>query len=548
MARYYKKNLDLSRLKSFVIIFLIVTVIVSCSGGGGNGSGSGNAVGSNNLNTNNNSGNNTNTDDDPDDWLEGVFLSSSTFRNMCENPVTGTSDVQGTFVDENNYLRSHSNDTYLWYDEIVDRDPGLHSTPDYFDLLKTDAVTPSGNFKDNFHFSIPTDEWIAQSQSGISSGYGMQVALISSSPPRQAVVAFTEPGTPATQAGANLERGVEILTIDGVDVIFGSDSNTLNAGLFPDTVGEAHNFTVRDLDGTVRSFSMTSAVITSTPVQNVSTITTPGGKVGYFLFNDHIATAESGLIDAVTQLSADGITELVIDIRYNGGGFLDIASELAYMIAGAGQTSGETFEDVKFNDKHPVFNPITGGILTPVPFHSRSQGFDATVATGSLLPSLNLGRVYVLTGSGTCSASESIINSLLGIDVEVIQIGSTTCGKPYGFFAASNCGTTYFTIQFQGVNAKGFGDYPDGFSPANTVSDAGVLISGCSVGDDFTTALGDTAEARLAAALNHMDTGTCPVPNGLFGPELLKTSSLPSDNMILNKTLWQQNRIIRANP
>ena len=114
-----------------------------------------------------------------------------------------------------------------------------------------------------------------------------RVALISSSPPRQAVVAFTDPGTPATQADANLARGAEILTIDGVDVIFGADADTLNAGLFPTVWGETHNFTVRDLNGTVRSFSMTSAVITSTPVQNVKTITTPGAKVGYLLFNDH---------------------------------------------------------------------------------------------------------------------------------------------------------------------------------------------------------------------------------------------------------------------
>ena len=56
---------------------------------------------------------------------------------------------------------------------------------------------------------------------------------------------------------------------------------------------------------------------------------------------------------------------------------------------------------------------------------------------------------------------------LRGIDIEVIQIGSTTCGKPYGFYGLDNCGTTYFTVQFRGVNAKGYGDYSDGFSPSN---------------------------------------------------------------------------------
>ena len=67
------------------------------------------------------------------------------------------------------------------------------------------------------------------------------------------------------------------------------------------------------------------------------------------------------------------------------------------------------------------------------------------------------------------------MNSLRGVDVEVIQIGSTTRGKPYGFYPTDNCGTTYFTIQFRASNAKGFGDYSDGFSPANTAGVQGVL-------------------------------------------------------------------------
>jgi len=67
--------------------------------------------------------------------------------------------------------------------------------------------------------------------------------------------------------------------------------------------------------------------------------------------------------------------------------------------------------------------------------------------------------------SGTCSASEGIINVLRGVDIDIIQIGSTTCGKPYGFVPGENCGTTYFSINFKDVNAKGTADYADGFSP-----------------------------------------------------------------------------------
>ena len=88
---------------------------------------------------------------------------------------------------------------------------------------------------------------------------------------------------------------------------------------------------------------------------------------------------------------------------------------------------------------------MTGDAIVPTPFHNRSLGFDPTLPVNTPLPTLNLSRVYVITGSGTCSASESVINSLRGVGVTVYQIGSTTCGKPYGFYPTDNCGTTYFT-------------------------------------------------------------------------------------------------------
>jgi C-terminal processing protease CtpA/Prc len=97
----------------------------------------------------------------------------------------------------------------------------------------------------------------------------------------------------------------------------------------------------------------------------VTTVATASGNVGYMLFNDHIATAEQELIDAVNQLNTAGISDLVLDIRYNGGGFLDIASELAYMIAGNARTAGKTFESTVFNSKHPTTDPVTGDPLTP---------------------------------------------------------------------------------------------------------------------------------------------------------------------------------------
>lgn len=487
-------------------------------------------------------------------WTPGLFQPAGTFAAQCVNPRSGIDpatslpfpDVQGSVTSENDWLRSWSHELYLWYDEIVDRDPATLPTPAYFDQLKTFATTPSGAPKDRFHFTVATSEWQQLSQSGISAGYGVQWAVLSSAPPREVVVAYTEPGSPASTPPADLARGARVLEIDGIDVVDSSDSTSLallNAGLSPAQPGESHLFTVLDLGAAApRTFTMTAAVVTSDPVQNVSTLDTPTGRIGYLLFNDHIATAEGELIDAIATLEAAGIDDLVVDLRYNGGGFLFIASELAYMIAGPVPTAGRTFERVRFNDKHPVTNPVTGTPLTPVPFIDSSLGFSAP--PGQSLPTLDLPRVFLLTGPGTCSASESIINSLEGVDVEVIQIGSTTCGKPYGFYPADNCGTTYFSIQFQGVNDKGFGDYPDGFSPANTPGFAGAVLTGCSVADDYDHALGDPAEARLAAALGYRDNGACPAPSGAASPGLTKTITRAERDGRLVRPPWREIRTL----
>lgn len=489
-------------------------------------------------------------------WQQGVFMPASTFEARCQVPRSGTNpatgmpyvDVQGSTTDENNFLRSFSDDTYLWYDEIVDQNPALfNNTLTYFDQLKTNATTSSGAPKDKFHFTFDSEEWFQLSQSGVSGGYGANFVLLSTTPPRDIRVAYTEPNTPATDPAVNLARGAVLLAIDGVDINANSQAeiDTLNAGLFPDAPGETHTFEVLDLGAANgRMISMTSANITSTPVQNVSVIDTPTGRVGYMVFNDHIATAEEGLVDAVNTLNAgQGIDDLVLDLRYNGGGFLAIAAQMAYMIAGSAPTAGRTFEAMQFNDKHPVTNPVTGQPISPTPFYSTTLGFD-NLPSGQALPTLNLSRVFVLTGPGTCSASEAIMNGLRGIDIEVIQIGSTTCGKPYGFYAEDNCGTTYFTVQFRGVNQKNFGDYTDGFSPANAAVQA-TTVPGCSIADDFAALLGDPTEDRLATALAYRDSPTCPAATGVSPPGISKTlfdQAVPDG--VVPKSPWHTNRIM----
>ena len=421
-------------------------------------------------------------------WKEDFFCPSGNFRHRCADPSTAfdkTATVQGTRRDENNWLRSWSHEIYLWYDEIADRDPECCTTPEYFDLMKTTGTNSSGNPKDRFHFSRSTAQWQLLSQ-GVEAGYGAVFRILRRTAPRKVLVLYTEPNSPATAAGVNLLRGTEILEIDGIDLVNTEDAAeiaALNSALNPSS-GDSHTFTVKDpgTSSQKRSVTMTAGAVTLSPVQKVKVITTSGGdRVGYMLFNDHISTAAQPLVNAVnTFVGGDGIDDLVLDLRYNPGGVVSIAQLVASMVAGSAG-NGKTFTRIEHNDKRQD---------NIYPFISSLNSVT--------LPTLDLPRLFVLTGTGTCSASELIINSLLGIDIDVIVIGSSTCGKYHGFRPRDNCGTTYFSIEFRVVNDRGTADYDDGFSPDCSVSD-----------NDFEHQLGDPEESLLKTALAYQADGAC---------------------------------------
>ena len=169
-------------------------------------------------------------------------------------------------------------------------DPANSATPlDYFDKLKSPAATASGKDKDRFHFTYSTPQWLTLSQSGVTFGYGFQVAWVhDTAPDRVAMVAYVEPGSPAAAAG--IARGAAILDVDGALVADGTAA-TLNAGLYPEAAGN-HTFVFRDPGAsTDRTLTLTAQALASTPVLKVATLPAPNQSVGYILFNDHIATA-----------------------------------------------------------------------------------------------------------------------------------------------------------------------------------------------------------------------------------------------------------------
>ncbi|WP_181259231.1 S41 family peptidase [Pseudoduganella armeniaca] len=401
------------------------------------------------------------------------------YRQHCAD-APPDSPQAGTVDDEKRFLRAWLGESYLWYRELPALDLAAYATAvSYFDAMKTPLTTASGKPKDQYHFSYTEARWAELSRGG-QTGYGLTWLRSTADGVRDWRIAAVEPGSPAALAG--LRRGDRLLTVDGIDFAGATDAASiaaLNAALSPATAGASHQLTVRRADGDTVEARLTAVKLAIAPVQNTTVLQSATGPVGYLTFGAHVAGAEAPLTAAFASLRDAGVKDLVLDLRYNGGGLLSIASKVAYMIAGP-QAAGKTFEHTLANDKTKPNQPIL--------FPASAQ-----------LPYLGLRRVYVLAGPGTCSASESIVNGLRGADVDVHLVGGQTCGKPYAFIPATNCGRTYFAIQYQGVNHKGFGDYADGFAPT------------CAAADDLRHPLGSLDETLLRTALQLRADGTCPV-------------------------------------
>jgi hypothetical protein len=324
--------------------------------------------------------------------------------------------------------------------------------------------------------------------------------------------------------------------VDGIDLVNAtvSEFQTVVGNFSATEIGDTH--TLRFINSNAihaRELNMTAAEINIQPVQNVTIIidNESNEKIGYLLFNEHITKAEQPLIDAFNDFKDKNIDDLILDLRYNGGGAAYLASGVAAMISSSATTKDKIFTKVSMNDKHHDIDPFTSEPIQPLPFINQDR-------LGKKLPQLGLSRVFIITSAETCSASELIINGLRGIDIEVIQIGSTTCGKPYGFYPTDNCGITYMSVNFKGVNHKEFGDYTNGFSPANEAQAVGVKITGCYALDDFTHQLGEPEENKIATALAYRRTGTCPIVHAR------PSSAKPSQEGFTIEPEWINNAIM----
>jgi C-terminal processing protease CtpA/Prc len=326
-------------------------------------------------------------------------------------------------------------------------------------------------------------------------------------------VAYVYPGSPAAKAG--IARGDQIVSIDGALTTDTSPTSVavFEEGLHPKLVAP-HTFVVLRA-GTNLSVSMQAESISLQQVE-YKVLNVGAQKLGYLLFNSHVPNAEADLIQAMALFKQQAVTQLVVDLRYNGGGYLSIANALATAVAGPEKTAGKVFELTKFSDKRSAENEA---------LYFSNRGLN-----NQIYPSLGLSKIYVLVSGGTCSASESFINGLRGIDVQVELIGSATCGKPYAYYPQDNCGITYAAMEMEGVNHKGEGGFGDGMAPQ------------CAALDDLTRPLGDLTEGMLSVAVKRIQGQSCAQAAGLALSSVSLQGMAVGAEGALMRPEWQTNK------
>ena len=367
---------------------------------------------------------------------------------------------------QNRFVHKVMRDTYYWYQEVPDTVDyaGFDSPEELLDFLK---YYPE---RDRFSYITTTGQFHGFFEEGKVIGLGASLLIL---PDNRLLVRYVIPDSPASRAG--LTRGDEVLKINGKTIKEISDALLWEDIFGEDAEGVAVVLEVRLRDGTTKTVNLVKEKITLKTVLHARVIDHNG--VGYFVLNAFIKPSLAELETVFANFKNAGVTELVLDLRYNGGGSVIVAEYLASYLYGANSGS-ETFANFKHNDRYPHWN-------WSLPF------------IGELINRLNLQRVFVLTQPGTCSASELVINSLKPF-MEVIQVGRKTCGKPVGMYGHEFCGKRIQLIEFESTNHNDEGGYFNGIAPA------------CVVQDDPMQALGTTDENLLAAALHYIDNGVCP--------------------------------------
>ncbi len=390
---------------------------------------------------------------------------------------------------------TYAKDLYLWNRNLPSRfDAGTYADPDaVMKALRPYSIEPGFTEPvDRWSFAIKKKEWDDVS-SGISGDFGLGIFFMSENDLR---VSYVEPASPAAAAG--IKRSWRIVSVNN-NATINTDDATISR--ITDAVfnSAAASFTFKKPDGTDVDITLNAKTYRDEPIILDSIYTQGNNKTGYLVYNSFLGNIEdtkSRFGNIFNKFSSAGITDMIVDLRYNGGGYVELQNELAnYLVPATGNNNIMLQE--KFNDNYKAVLDTT--------INYKKKGM------------LDLNRIFFIITKNTASASELLINSLKPY-LDVKLVGRASHGKPVGYFNIGVGDWYIFPVSFRSVNKNGEGNYFNGLQPDATVDDG------------LDKPWGDVNESSLASALHYIN-------NGVFSrisPRVQQDTKLEEGNAALD--------------
>ncbi|MGK7393888.1 MAG: S41 family peptidase [Candidatus Cyclobacteriaceae bacterium M3_2C_046] len=391
-------------------------------------------------------------------WLI-LLISFALITQSCKEDQEEEIIPQPDYSAVNQEIYKIFKEWYLWNDQLPQLDPA--DEPDPFQLLQKLRYDDL----DRWSFIMDADEYNAFFNEGKFVGHGFRMKMDSKN---QIRISMVYQSTIAYQEG--LRRGDILKAINGKNAVTLLEQDQLFEELGDESEGVVNKFSIEKSDGLTVEYELAKEEVKMNTVLHKDILDVAGLKVGYLVFNSFTSTSKAELDEAFKYFKLNAVDDLILDLRYNGGGSLGVTIHLSSLL-GFKKAGVDEMAQISYNEDKTSLNES-------IYFQAKALGLD-------------LDRLFVITTGATASASEVVINSLEPY-LDVITFGSKTSGKPVGMRVWQTDGFAIAPITFKIVNKLGQADYFNGI-PVDVA-----------VNDDLTRDFGHLEEESLNAVISYL--------------------------------------------
>lgn len=407
-----------------------------------------------------------------------AFLLLIIFLTNCKKDIKPEPVVIDEATVVNKFIYNGLKDYYLWADQVPNLSNAKFTIKDTLNSFLNQYADPNQLFTDLLYHYKTIDKWsfivddskvIDDWIQGISEtmGYDFMLARVDTAGDLFGFVRYVYKGSPAEKAG--IKRGDLFMKVNGIQLTVNNYQTLLfTNATYTLSMASIIGNTISLNDKTV---SMTAVTMQENPIQLDTVLNIESYKIGYLVYNGFNSLFDIQLNDVFKKFKDAGITSLILDLRYNGGGSVQTAKYLASMIYGT--ATSEVFLKSQYNSGFQDY------IVRKEGASSLIENFTDKIAKTATNPAtpintLNLKKLYVLTSDNTASASELLINGLKPY-MQIFNVGINTAGKYVGSFTIKdwdqngnvnpNNSWAMQPIVVKIANANGVSDYVNGLTP-----------------------------------------------------------------------------------